>query len=473
MNSQKALVLGLGASGFAAAQYLVSRGWSVTAADTREAPPLLEKLKNELPGTDFAGGVPRTELLEDCSLVVISPGLSPEYSEAAAVVREAKIRGIEVIGEIELFARELARLKEKEGYSPKVIGITGTNGKTTTTSLTTRMLNEGGVKAVAAGNIGPNAIAELTRHHDDGSLPDVWVLELSSFQLETTESLFCDAAAITNVTEDHTDWHGSFDAYLSAKRRIMKTGTQSVLNRDDPLSLESALAGEKAETFGVSGPAAAGEWGIAEKDGAEWLAAHDGKKLRFLLPVASLQIRGRHNAMNALTALALVHAVNGDEKAALQTLQQYQGEPHRTQYVLSCRGIDFIDDSKGTDVGATAAGLEGLAAAGKGKCAVILGGDGKGQNFEPLRDPVSRFARGAVTFGRDGDRIRSALEGTGVPLEKAATLEEAVRKAFAMAREGDSVLLSPACASWDMFPNYAVRAEKFRAEAAKIASEQI
>ena len=473
MESKKALVLGLGTSGYASALYLAERGWSVRVMDTRREPSLLARLK-EHPEISFTGGALDPAAVEGTSLVMISPGLSPEFSDAAPIVSEAKRLGVEVVGEIELFARELARLREEKGYHPKVIGITGTNGKTTTTSLTAKMLNAGGVSAVAAGNIGPNAVTELTEHDKAGTLPDAWVLELSSFQLQTTESLFCDAAAITNVPEDHIDWHGNFDAYLNAKRRILKPETLAVLNREDPLSAGSALPGEKTETFGSDAPKAPGEWGIAERDGVKWLAtaeaADDGVRLQYLMPAGALKIRGVHNAMNALTSLALARAAGAAEGKALQVLAHYEGEPHRTQFVLTASGVDFIDDSKGTDVGATAAGLKGLGEAGQ-KIVVLLGGDGKGQDFGPLEPAIRTYARGAVTYGRDGGKIADAIRSSGVPLESAATVEEATRKAFAMAKPGDAVMLSPACASWDMFPNYAVRAEVFRSEAAKIAEE--
>lgn len=477
MTSNKALILGLGASGYAAAECLASRGWEVLAQDTREEPPLLAKFREALPGAAFEGGAMRPEALEGCGLVVISPGLSPEHSAAAPVVAEAKRRGIEVVGEIELFARELARLKAEKGYAPKLIGVTGTNGKTTTTSLTTKMLCEAGISAVAAGNIGPNAVKELAEHDRAGTLPEAWVLELSSFQLETTSSLACDAAVITNVTQDHLDWHGGFENYLKAKRRIMKPGTLEVLNREDEHSIGSALGGEAVQTFGSGAPVKAGDWGIAETDGVRWLAraaeGTDGKAApELLMPVSALKIRGLHNAMNALTSLALATAAGAKLASCLRTLESYKGEPHRTEFVLrTASGVDFIDDSKGTDVGATAAGLQGLGSAGQG-IVVILGGDGKGQDFTLLEPAVREWARGIVTFGRDGDLIARSVAASGVPQEKAQTLEEATRRAFAMARPGDAVMLSPACASWDMFPNYAVRARVFRDEAAKIAAEE-
>ena len=472
MGLAKALVLGLGSSGFSSASYLCGAGWEVLVLDTRESPGLLPRLLKEVPGARFQGGSMPVSAIEGCSLVVISPGLSPEFSEAAPIVREAGRRGIEVVGEIELFARELARLKQEKGYAPRIVGITGTNGKTTTTALTARMLNAAGLSAVAAGNIGPNALAELVRHDREGTLPRVWVLELSSFQLQTTSSLRCDAAVITNVTQDHLDWHGGFDPYVQAKRRIFRPGTVQVLNRDDPLSLGSALKGETVRTFGGSSPAREGEWGITESEGLKWLSVFGQRQApELLMPMRALKIRGTHNAMNALTSLALAESAGAELAPCLAALRDYAGEPHRTQWVLSVSGIDFIDDSKGTDVGATAAGLQGFGESGQ-KSVVILGGDGKGQDFSPLEPYVRKWARAVVTFGRDGDKIACAVREAGVPMAKAGDLPEATRTAFSMARAGDAVLLSPACASWDMFPNYGVRAQVFR-DAAKEISEEV
>ena len=358
MASGKALVLGLGSSGFSSAAYLCGRGREVLVLDTRESPSLLQKLRAEVPGAQFLGGGMPVSALDGCDLVVISPGLSPEFSEAAPIVREAQRQGIEVIGEIELFARELARLKQEKGYAPRVIGVTGTNGKTTTTSLTARMLNAAGLSAVAAGNIGPNALTELVEHDRQGRLPQVWVLELSSFQLQTTVSLRCDAAVVTNITQDHLDWHGGFDPYVRAKRRIFRPGTVQVLNRDDALSLGSALKGEKVETFGSSSPSEPGQWGITESEGVKWLSVFGPREApELLMPLRALKIRGTHNAMNALTSLALARCAGADLGPCLRELRDYQGEPHRTQWVLCAAGVDFIDDSKGTDVGATAAAV--------------------------------------------------------------------------------------------------------------------
>lgn len=357
-----------------------------------------------------------------------------------------------------------------------IIGITGTNGKTTTTVLTSKMA--GAVNStVAAGNIGPSALLELDRHLEANTLPEVWVLELSSFQLQTTQSLACTAAAFLNLTEDHVDWHGSMQAYEEAKKRIFAPATKRILNRDDAASLRAFKEGQSV-TFGDSPCEQIGQWGIEESDGIEWLAvnplprgnfASEKKAALFgepaakqlLMPVEALKIRGRHNAMNALAALALVDAAGLPLGPALQVLKDYRGEAHRVQPVLSVNGIEFIDDSKGTNVGAVKAALEGLGKSGR-RVSIILGGDGKGQDFAPLAEPLAQYADFAVLIGRDADKIEAGIAGSGVRLAHAGTdFEAAVQLAFEQAPAGGVVLLSPACASWDMFANYAERSERF------------
>ena len=472
-----ALVLGCGASGIAAAEYLALRGFDVTVADTRESPGGLIALRERVPAARFVGGEPSLELLSGVGLVVISPGLSPEFSAVAPLVRQAKAGGLEVIGEIELFARELERLKADRGYEPKVIGITGTNGKTTTTTIVGRMVQAAGKSVCVAGNIGPNAITELIRHDAEGTLPEVWVLELSSFQLETTFSLRCDAAAFLNLTQDHIDWHGSLEAYEAAKARIFTERTVRVVNRDDASGvrvIESAQG--RCESFGESKPVEPGQWGIASDESFQWLARMPyvepmgtrkqrllaiEPELELMMPVHALKLRGRHNAMNALAALALVTAVDMPLASALRVLTTYTGEAHRVQHVLTHRGIEFIDDSKGTNVGATIAALVGLGRNGQ-KSSVILGGDGKGQEFASIVPAIATYARHVVLIGRDAELIRQALTGVDVPIVSCGTdFDRAVDTAYAAARSGDAVLLSPACASWDMFTSYAQRAERF------------
>lgn len=468
-----ALIVGLGASGLACAHHLKRRGWRIRAADTRTSPAGGERLRADMPEADVrTGGLPES-LLDGVSLVVMSPGLSVHFGAAAPLVAEAGVRGIEVVGEIELFARALADLKDRTGYRPVVIGVTGTNGKTTTTTLVAKMAAQGGRRVTAAGNIGPNAVTELDKALDAGVLPEVWVLELSSFQLDTTSSLRCTSAAILNVTEDHLDWHGGMRAYADAKGRIFKPDTIRVVNREDEETLRLAEGGTM-RTFGGDAPARAGEYGLAKgADGLLWLSKLDGDAAETTLfcPEKSLLIAGRHNAMNALAALALIEAAGLPVGPALAALASYRGEPHRVERVLDCAGVTFIDDSKGTNVGAVAAAVKGFAAQGR-RILIILGGDGKGQDFSPLAHALSGTTGAVALIGRDAPVIEAALRTTGIPMARLETLEEAVRWLWARRAEGDVLLLSPACASWDMFRDYAERSARFIACACAIAAEE-
>ena len=369
--------------------------------------------------------------------------------------------------------------------SMTMVAVTGTNGKTTTTVLTSKMA-AASRSTVVAGNIGPSALMELDRHLQDNTLPDVWVLELSSFQLQTTTSLNCTAAAFLNLTEDHVDWHGSMAAYEAAKTKIFSDRTLRVLNRDDEACMRAFMP-ENSVSFGDSAPEADGQWGIVSEEGVEWLARKarlavqwksekkaalfgEISSLELLMPVEALRIRGRHNAMNALAALALIEAVGLPLGAALQVLKTYEGEAHRVQPVLSVNGIEFIDDSKGTNVGAVKAALEGLGKSGR-RVSIILGGDGKGQDFSPLAKALAQYADYAVLIGRDADKIKEGVAASGICLENAGTdFEAAVQMAFDHAPEGGVVLLSPACASWDMFANYAERSARFVTKAKEIAA---
>ncbi|SAL02551.1 UDP-N-acetylmuramoyl-L-alanyl-D-glutamate synthetase [Caballeronia calidae] len=482
------LVLGLGESGLAMARWCARHGCRLRIADTRETPPNLSELAIHKIDADFVGGAFTPALLDGgIELVAISPGLSPLAPDLAPLIAAAKERGIPVWGELELFAQALAGLGAN-GYAPKVIAITGTNGKTTTTALTGLLCERAGKSVAVAGNISPAMLDKLTEAIDQTALPDVWVLELSSFQLETAHTFAPDAAAVLNITQDHLDWHGGLDAYAAAKGRIFGPRTTRVLNRDDnrTMKLAANVAQDRVVSFGLNEPLHVGDYGLLRDNGMSWLVigvdqdASDEAPTRRrkqevseptvvskrLMPVDALRIRGLHNAANALAALALTRAIDLPLAALLHGLREYRGEPHRVEVIAQIDGVDYVDDSKGTNVGATVAALDGLAQ----RVVLIAGGDGKGQDFSPLEAPVARWARAVMLIGRDAPRIRETLASTGVALEDHTTLEAATNAAARIAEPGDAVLLSPACASLDMFKNYAHRADVFRGAVEDIAA---
>jgi len=488
MINTHALVLGLGDSGLAMARFLVARGATVHVADTRPNPPRLAALRSELPQAQFIGGEFLPSLIDDVQLLALSPGLSPTASAAAPLVEAANKRKIDVVGEIELFARELARLKAERNYTPKIIGVTGTNGKTTTTRLVGQMINATGQRAEVAGNISPAALDALQARLIADELPDVWVLELSSFQLATTRSLVCDAGAVLNVSEDHLDWHTTMESYVACKRRIFGARTVQVLNRDDPVIAAMASRAADAATFGADAPGAGNAYGLVIEHGVAWLAwaedlAASSRRrkgaepmpqellVHRLMPVDALAIRGLHNTLNALAAIALARAIGCPLGPMMHALRRYGGEPHRLQLIATIDCVEYYDDSKGTNVGATGAAIEGMSAHDR-KLVVILGGDSKGQNFAPLVKPLVRHARAVVLIGRDAPQIRRALETelANVPVLDASSLEHAVTLAAEQAISGDAVLLSPACASFDMFRSYVHRGEAFAASVRELAS---
>ena len=476
LRGQRVLVLGLGASGLAMARWCARAGAQVTVADTRSAPPQLALLQAELPSVRFIAGPLSAELVagQDVTSVYRSPGLAPQ--EIAPVVDAARAIGLPVGGELDLFAKALAALAQQHGYAPKVLAITGTNGKTTVTALTGHLLEHAGWSVAVAGNIGPSLLDTLTHHLDAENLPQAWVLELSSFQLEGVQDFAPSAAVVLNITQDHLDWHGSMAAYAAAKARIFGAQGCMVLNRQDeavmamlpaPLKLKGGkLQPRWHTTFGSNLPQQPGDFGLEEVNGMRWLVrAHDEAGpdgslfLQRLLPADVLRIRGLHNACNALAALALAQAAGCPLAPLLFGLREYRGEPHRVQSLGLVDGIEYFDDSKGTNVGATVAALHGLGP--QQRIVLILGGLGKGQDFAPLAAPVAQYVRAVVLIGRDAPAIRQALAPTGVALHDAADLPSAVLLARAQAQPGDAVLLSPACASMDMFRDYAHRAQVF------------
>ena len=577
LNNLTVLILGLGDSGLAMARWCARCGSTVRVADTRELPPQAATLAQDVPAATLHHGLDPA-LLDGVNLVLKSPGLSPLAPDVSTLLMAAQEQGIPVRGELSLFASALADLQQTLRYQPKVLAITGTNGKTTTTSLTAQLVQRAGLRVGMAGNIGPTlldtlrealaqepeptaeadadvvvpeaasivlddmagVVAETTEADeavaptdetpvegesaepglvDDADaplveltpppprapvfqvLPEVWVLELSSFQLDGVNHFEPSASVVLNITQDHLDWHGSMPAYAQAKANIYGKTATMVINRDDPVveamvpapeMVKSGVRGRPAKLverhvvrFSLDAPRRPGDFGLVTEAGMSWLVrAREAdptlkrKKgeaeeiiLQRLMPADALRIRGRHNAANALAALALTTAIDLPLAPMLHGLREYRGEPHRVEVVAKVGGIDAIDDSKGTNVGATVAALMGLGEdLAPAKLVVILGGDGKGQDFAPLAEPVIRFARAVALIGRDAAAIEHVLQGAdrladargvNIAMARHDSLEAATRWAFDQANEGDAVLLSPACASLDMFRNYAHRAEVF------------
>ncbi|MDP2826389.1 MAG: UDP-N-acetylmuramoyl-L-alanine--D-glutamate ligase [Sulfuritalea sp.] len=491
LKGKHVLVLGLGESGLASALWCARQGARVRVADTRAAPPYLDELNRRSVENsasadfrpEFIAGEFDKALLDGIDLLVLSPGLSG----GLMVAIHARAAGIPVVGEIELFAQGL-RSMGLSNPAP-VLAITGTNGKTTTTALTGHLLRAMGKTVGVAGNISPAALTALMDAQDAHVLPDIWVLELSSFQLETTETLYPAAATVLNISDDHRDRYIDLDEYASAKARIFQSAAGApgapciqVLNRNDPRVCRMVLPDRRIVSFGLDAPAAEDDFGLRQNRGEAWLVQGQ----RFLLPLAGL-----HNAANAMAALALCASIGFDADGLLPALRSFRGLPHRVEKVAEFDGVTWYDDSKATNVGATVAALNGIGGqlaaldnrlpptgreVGREgsslpscdpkdrKIVVILGGDGKGQDFSPLEDAVVRHARAAVLIGRDGPLIEKAIlkaGDAGVAIECAADMEDAVRRARALARPGDAVLLSPACASFDMFRNYEHRAQVF------------
>jgi UDP-N-acetylmuramoylalanine--D-glutamate ligase len=439
------LVLGLGETGLSLARWLSAQGARVRVADSRVNPPGVDVLRRDCPQAEMRCGAFDDSLLDGIASIAISPGVPL----ADPFMLRAVARGITVEGDIELFAQQLATSDLR--LTTKVLAITGANGKTTVTSMVEHLCKAAGKDAVAAGNISP-AVLDVVLQRGDKQ-PEVWVLELSSFQLETTHTLNADAATVLNISEDHLDRYDGMGGYAAAKARIFNGSGVQLLNRDDVRSMFMARPSRHIVTFGLDAPKHEGDWGIV-RDGADiWLVQGSER----LLKAGELQVTGLHNVANALAALALCRAIDLPMPALLAALRGFKGLPHRVERVAEIDGVVYYDDSKGTNVGATEAALKGLGC----KAVVILGGEGKGQDFSPLNQAVAQHARAAVLIGRDTPLIEAALQGCGVPLQRAADMNDAVHKSARLAQRGDAVLLSPACASFDMFRNYAHRAEVF------------
>ena len=449
-------MLGLGVTGLSMTRWLARQGAVVTVADTRAAPPYTQQLARELPLVHLHSGAFQAEDFEKADMIAVSPGIDPRSGELAVAIK----RGTPVVGDVELFACAL-RAREAGVTKARVIAITGSNGKSTVTAMCGDMCTNGGLDTVVAGNIGLPVLEVMTEIENGRRMPDAFVLELSSFQLETTASLAPVAAAMLNLSEDHMDRYDSFADYGAAKARIFAGGGVQVLNRDDEHSLAMARSDRALATFGLSAPLSDHEWGLGGVPGALMLTHGDTA----LMPVAELPLAGLHNAANALAAGALCHALGVPDDALLRALRVFKGLPHRVQNIHDIKGIGFFDDSKGTNVGATVAALNGM----QQPVVLIAGGDGKGQNFSPLAAAVAARARAVVLIGRDAAQIARVLEPTRVVLLRASNMTDAVAAAYGAAQAGDAVLLSPACASYDMFRDYIHRAEVFVAAVRQLA----
>jgi UDP-N-acetylmuramoylalanine--D-glutamate ligase len=486
LKNQPVLILGLGVSGLAMARWCARAGASVTVVDTRAVPPQLAALHAEFPSVKFMSRAFGPDLMEGTEYAAVfrSPGLLPD--QVAPVLIAAHALKIRVNGELGLFFHALSALKTTQYYAPCILGISGTNGKTTVTSLTGQLVERAGKSVAVAGNIGPTLLDTLTACTDADALPEVWVLELSSFQLDAADNFEPSMGTVLNITQDHLDWHGDMKAYASAKARIFGSTAPMLLNRNDPVvmgMLPPLVKGKQLRdyvTFGTDMPQRPGDFGLESVNGMTWLVrameADETRKrkkddeeifIQRLMPADALRIRGHHNAANALAALALACQAGCTLGPMLYGLREYRGEPHRVESVAIVCEIEYFDDSKGTNVGATVAAMNGLGV--ERKLVVILGGDGKGQDFSPLSEPVSRYARAVILIGKDALRIQNAVANAGVSISHAISMQDAVHQASKCAHAGDAVLMSPACASFDMFDNYEHRAKVYVAAVQELA----
>lgn len=432
----KTVVIGLGPTGLSCVQYLLSKDYPVAVMDTREKPPCLEELQQRFPNVPVALGGFSESFISAADQLVVSPGISCREPMIAAQIQ----KGIPVIGDVELFARDNAK---------PVLAVTGSNGKTTVTTLLGRMIEVAGFSVSVCGNIGRQILDALLEES-----PDYFVVELSSFQLETTYSLQPETAVVLNVTPDHMDRYDNFNAYLAAKQKIYQRCPYPVVNLDEPSTWESLHLEGEPIGFTLQTPKRH-QFGLREENGELYLA--EGELL--LAPVKSLLLQGKHHYQNALAALAMGSAIGLPKEAMLTVLETFRGIAHRCEYVDEKRGVRWFNDSKGTNVGATIAAIQTLASS-TGRLLLIAGGDAKQADLTPLHTPVKESVAHVLLFGQDADHLAAAIEGAA-PFEKVDSLEIAVQRAASLARPGDIVLLSPACASFDMFKNYEHRGQVF------------
>jgi UDP-N-acetylmuramoylalanine--D-glutamate ligase len=492
------LVLGLGESGAAVARWLAFKGAALRLADSRQSPPELESLKEKISLLDKLthrntqvdtrlGGFD-IAMLQGIDVVAWSPGLSTEIGESGDFYQAVIAANIPVIGELDLFAQAISDLGQSANYLPKLVAVTGTNGKTTTVRLIEHLCVAAGKKVIAAGNISPSLLDALFDAMQNDSLPEVWALELSSFQLALANAFVPHVAAILNLSQNHLDWHASDETYAQAKSKLaMHSNLIRVVNRAQPLPAQELPPGI-ALSFGTDQPSLVGDFGLVRDGGLIWLAqalSEDGdalppapprtvnnlgQKLRARKPVAAqdvvikrlmpadaLKIRGRHNQANALAALAMCTAIGVPMAAMLHGLRSFAGEPHRCQLIAILNDVEYYNDSKATTIAATVAALSGL----DKPSWLIAGGKGKGQDFSALAQPVKEHAKGVFIIGADSKLIEEALRNSGVEIILCDSLEVAVQQAYSRAKSGEAVLLSPACASLDMFKNYGARGDAF------------
>ncbi|MCE2722858.1 MAG: UDP-N-acetylmuramoyl-L-alanine--D-glutamate ligase [Burkholderiales bacterium] len=450
-HDKSVLVLGAGDTGLSVVGYLGRMGARVRVADSRDRPPGADDIRSL--GYELVTGPWTDGLFSDAELVVASPGVAVAGPACDPAIKRAVAAGKKFVGDIELFAW---KQNEITGSKPKVIGITGSNGKSTVTAMTGAMCAAAGLQTVVTGNIGLPVLDALAAAESSGQ-PDVYVIELSSFQLETTSSLRLDAATMLNLSQDHLDRYAGMAAYAAAKQRIFLHATHQIVNRDDAISMSMKEARCECTSFGLDQPTKDKNFGLA--DG--WLVRGKQK----LVPFSSLPVAGLHNAANALAAFALCDAIGVNLAGAAGGLKSFTGLPHRSARVAVIQGVTFLDDSKGTNVGSTVAAMNGMTT----PTILIAGGEGKEQDFAPLAEPVKKHAKTVVLIGKAAQQIQSAIASSSVPCFHAADMDAAVRLAFTHASPGDTVLLSPACASFDMFKNYKHRGEVFAASVASLA----
>lgn len=495
LEYQNVMILGLGISGLAMARWCSLQGSVVTVVDTRSQPPQLNQFKADLPDAQFVCSAFDETLLVDTEVdyLLISPGIKP--SDVKEIVSCANFKKFTIGNELTLFNMALADLNEFENYKPAVLAITGTNGKTTVTSLTGQLVTSANMTVAIAGNIGPSLLDTLRKKIDARDLPQVWVLELSSFQLNNAVGFEPTVGVVLNVTQDHLDWHETMESYVSAKSHVYGLQAAMVVNRDDEavmalLSNAKILNKQRSFcSFGHDLPTRLGDYGLESINGMTWLvraiSADDivvkkqrslleptiNLSLQRLIPAEALQIRGQHNLLNALAALALAETIGCNISRILYGLREYKGEPHRVESIGSIKGVEYFDDSKGTNVGATVAAISGLGQ--ERKIVVILGGEGKGQDFSPLIEVTEKFVRAVILIGKDKKIIGEILKGVDLPKIFVESMSDAVSAAAKYSAIGDVVLLSPACASLDMFDNYEHRGNVFQTEVKNFSRKDV